>query len=279
MEDLVNYFNGIYQPASKILLPIDNIGFTRGYAAFECYRTYGRAAFRLKDHVKRLKNTCEKLLISFPEEDLFSITETLIEKNPGSELIFRIYVIDSIESKGYLLAVLCNTRESFAKTHPSKPLHLKTVLDCRENKSIKSTSYSKSMVEIKKAQAAGFDDILYVGEDNYIHELSRANFFAVKGKTLYTPKHNFLPGITRLAIIEMAHDCGYKVEIEDIDLAFLSDAEEVFGTATIRGIAPIERIDTLTFTSSAAGNALLESFKNLAYNGSQKAKHLCSSHS
>lgn len=263
MEDLVVYFNGNYQTASKMSVPIDNLGFTRGYAAYECFRTYNRVPFRLNDHIKRLKNTCEELLINFPKEDLFHITETLIAKNKGSDLVFRIYVTDDIAGRPYQLIILCNSPSWFENTHPSKPLRLKTVIDTRENTSIKSTSYSKAMVEIKKAKKVGFDDILFVGEDNIIHEVSRANIFCVKDSTLYTPKNDFLPGITRLTILEIAHEYGYRVKVDNIHLDFLKEVEEVFISSSIRGITKVSKVNDITFSAFDQTDKLQSFFINL----------------
>ena len=248
MEDFVAYFNGEFLKKSKISLNIDNLGFTRGYGAYECLRTYGRKAFRLDDHLKRLQKTCTQLLIEFPKENLYKITEDLIEQNPGSEIVFRVYVTDDVENSSYHLAILCNSPESFKKSHPSaSPLRLKTVLDTRENREIKSTSYSKAMIEIKKANIDGFDDILFTDRNHHIHELSRANFFAIKGHTMYTPIKNFLPGITRLTILDIAKTFGFHVQEMEMHTSFLKDAEEVFATSTIRAITPIGKIDNMEF--------------------------------
>jgi branched-chain amino acid aminotransferase len=281
MEDLVAYFDGEYLPKSKIFLGVDNLGFTRGYGAYECFRTYGRKPFRVQDHILRLKKTCDQLLIEFPKEDLYKITESLIDKNPGSELIFRVYVNDNPENDSYHLTFLCSSPESFSKSHPyDRPLLLKTVIDTRNNTDIKSTSYSTAMVEIKKAKRLGFDDILFTDEQGNINELSRANFFAVKGNTLFTPKSNFLPGITRLTILDIANQFGFRSEERDITLAFLEDMEEVFATSTIRAITPIGEIDHLEFNRYEKTALLKTYFMNLVpAAGNHDKMHLSSSHS
>ena len=281
MEDFIAYYNGEYLQKTKISLSIDNPGFTRGYGAYECFRTYNRNPFRLKDHIKRLKKTCDQLLIAFPKEDLFEITENLIEKNEDTELVFRIYVTDDTETGSYHLIFFCNTPESFNISHPSNiPLKLKSVLDTRENRNIKSTSYSKAMIEIKKAKKEGFDDILFTNEKDYIHELSRANFFAIKGSTLYTPIKNFLPGITRLTIIEFSKDYGFEVKEIEMHKDFLEDAEEVFASSTIRGITPVGKVDHLNFDRHEKTKLLKSYFISLSSSlDNHDKRHLSASHS
>jgi branched-chain amino acid aminotransferase len=265
MEDFIAYFNGEYLPISKVLVSVNNLGFSRGYGAYECFRTYNREPFHFNDHIQRLKNTCQKLLIPFPNIDFLNVTYSLIEKNPDKDLIFRIFVTDSETQGNCELIILCNCREYFMKTHPDCAVKLKTVVDTRESIGIKSTTYCKAMVEIKKAKLEGFDDVLFVGEDNLLHEISRANIFAIKDQVLYTPKNNLLPGITRACVIEIAKDYGYKVKIEDIHLDFLKEAEEVFATATVRGITSVSQVNNLLFTETSQANSLQSYFKSLPY--------------
>lgn len=281
MEDFVAYFDGEYLPKSKIFLDVDNLGFTRGYGAYECFRTYDRKPFRIDDHLTRLKKTCDQLLIEFPKDDLYEIVQTLIDKNPGNEVVFRLYVVDNPENDSYHLTILCNSPESFTRTHiTSRPLFLKTVLDTRNNRDIKSTSYSTAMVAIKKAQRLGYDDILFIEKEGNINELSRANFFAIKGNTLFTPKSNFLPGITRITIMDIAKDFGFEVVERSMDLSFLEDAEEVFGSSTIRAITPIAKIDHLEFNKHEKTDLLKSYFKSLApAEDNHGSLHLSSSHS
>ncbi len=267
MEDLVSYFDGHYLPKSKIQHGIDNTGFTRGYGVYECYRSYGRTPFRLNDHIKRLKYTCDNLYIEFPKEDFAQISKTLLEQNPDTEIIFRVYVIDHPKKDTYQLTILCDTPEFHANIMP-KSFFLKTHIDNRENH-FKTTSYSASIIATKKAKLEGFNGILYIGDDNLVHELSRANIFAVKDNCLFTPKSHCLEGITRLTILEQAPDAGYKVYEEDFHLDFLKEVDEVFATATIRGITPIAKINDLVFNSTSHGNHLQTYFYNLSYSSLQ----------
>ncbi len=264
MEDLVAYFDGSFMKKSEIKLDIDNLGFTRGYGAYECFRTYGRKPFRLYDHVERLKRTCKSLLINFPEENLYEISDELIDKNPGSDLIFRLYVIDSNLDKPYHLVVLCNTSEHFKYSNPTHPLAIKSALDTRSNIGVKSTNYATTLIEVKKAKALGFDDVLFIGEDQLVHELARANIVGIKDQTLITPKSHLLAGITRLTLLEIAKDYDFEMKEEDLNLESLLNMEEVFACATIRGISPIRQIDETHFTSCKKTEILKSYFTNLS---------------
>ena len=264
MEDLVASFDGSFMKKSEIKLDIDNLGFTRGYGAYECFRTYGRKPFHLYDHIQRLERTCKSLLIPFPEEDLFQITSNLIYKNPGVDLIFRLYVIDSNFDKPYHLVVLCNTTDHFNNSNPTHPLSIKSCLDTRSNIGVKSTNYATTLIEVKKAKALGFDDVLFIGEDNKVHELARANIFGIKNQTLITPTSFLLEGITRLTILEIAKEVDFDVKEEDLTLDSLLTMDEVFASATIRGISPIRKIDEVEFSCFEKTKILKSYFTNLS---------------
>lgn len=280
MEDFVAYLNGEFLPLSKISLSVDNLGFTRGYGAYECFRTYKREAFHILDHLARLKNTCSQLMLPFPEEDLVSLTKELIEKNPEGEIVFRLYVTDDPENNSYHLVILCNSPSFFEKTHVmERPLTLKSTLDIRPHKEIKSTSYAIATMAVKKAKIDGFDDVLFVGEDRLVHELSRANFFAIKGEELFTPKTNFLPGITRKVILEIAEEYGFLPRVEDFTLEFFKEVDEVFASSTIRGITSIAKIDEYTFSETDKSDHLKQYFTNLAYDDNHGKKRPALSHS
>ncbi|MCH9811217.1 aminotransferase class IV [bacterium] len=280
MEDFVAYYNGEFLPQSKISLTADNLGFTRGYGAYECFRTYQREPFHLSDHLERLKHTCMQLLIPFPKEDLVAISKELIAQNLDTELVFRVYVTDNPQTNSYHLLFFCNSPQHFEKTHVlNRPLLLKATLDTRPHKDIKSTSYAIASMAIKQAKLQGYDDVLFIGKDNMVHELSRANFFAIKGNDLYTPKTNFLPGITRKTILSFANEYGFTPRIENFNLDFLTEAEEVFASSTIRGITSIAKIDDMEFDSTKKADKLQSYFKSLAYDGSHDKKHPALSHS
>jgi branched-chain amino acid aminotransferase len=264
MEDLVSYFDGTCMKTSEILIPVESLGFTRGYGAYECFRSYRGKAFRLEDHLQRLKNTCKSLLIPYPKEDLTKVVDQLLAINGEDEIVFRLYVTCVPDESLYQIVILSNTLDAFAVSNPTTPLSVKTVVDDREHRGIKSTGYGFTEVSTKRAKALGFDTILLIGEDQSIHELGKANFFAVKGTTLITPNEYFLPGITRKTILEIAQSFGYSCVEGKITIDDLKEVDEVFSSATIRGIVPIKQIDDRHFFDYRHAEKLQSYFHNLS---------------
>jgi para-aminobenzoate synthetase component I len=103
----------------------------------------------------------------------------------------------------------------------------------------------RRLLEVAEAaQPAGSVPLLVDGAGAVL-EASRANVFAVRDDTLLTSTANgrILPGIARRRAIEVAAEEGIEVREEEMGLAVLAQAEEVFLTGSVRGVEPVSSID------------------------------------
>jgi len=107
-------------------------------------------------------------------------------------------------------------------------------------------NYAPGMLPSKEAKAAGYSEVIYLDAENhqYIEEVGAANFFCLKGNTLYTPEltGTILPGITRDSIIQLARHKGYEVVETKVDAHFAMEADEAFCCGTAAVISPIGSI-------------------------------------
>ncbi len=86
---------------------------------------------------------------------------------------------------------------------------------------------------------------LIVDRDGAVLEASRANLFAVREGALFTPPLDgrILPGITRARVLALAATAGIETREDGLTRADLHAAEEVFLTASVRGIEPVRALD------------------------------------
>jgi para-aminobenzoate synthetase / 4-amino-4-deoxychorismate lyase len=86
---------------------------------------------------------------------------------------------------------------------------------------------------------------LVVDEDGTALEASRANLFAVRGGTLFTPPLDgrILPGVTRMRVLEIAPTLGLEIEETELSVGDLLNADEVFLTGSVRGIEGVRIVD------------------------------------
>ncbi|XP_020529974.1 branched-chain-amino-acid aminotransferase 3, chloroplastic-like isoform X2 [Amborella trichopoda] len=107
-------------------------------------------------------------------------------------------------------------------------------------------NYAAVLKAQARAKSEKYTEVLYLDSihKKYLEEVSAANIFLVKGKTILTPpiKGTILPGITRLSIIDVAQNEGYKVEERPIPVEELFEADEVFCTGCAVVVSPVGSI-------------------------------------
>ena len=90
----------------------------------------------------------------------------------------------------------------------------------------------------------GYDEALLLDTDGYVSEGSGENVFIVRDGVLYTPDlASCLAGITRDAIITIAHDLGIEVREKRITRDEMYCADEAFFTGTAAEVTPIRELD------------------------------------
>jgi branched-chain amino acid aminotransferase len=106
-------------------------------------------------------------------------------------------------------------------------------------------SYVNSALAAEDAQAAGYDDCLFLTEDGHLSEGSAANLFMVQGRELITPPvtDDILAGITRSAVMRLALDLDLEVVERSIDRSEIYQADEAFLCGTGVQVAPIVEVD------------------------------------
>jgi branched-chain amino acid aminotransferase len=101
------------------------------------------------------------------------------------------------------------------------------------------------MLAVRDAVSRGFAEALLLDADGHIAEGSGENLFIVRDGQLLTNdgRHSILLGITRDAVLQIAKDLGYLVEVRAIQLADLLSADEAFFTGTAAEVTPISEVD------------------------------------
>ena len=110
---------------------------------------------------------------------------------------------------------------------------------------LKTLAYTDAILALIEARRAGAGEVLFLDTAGHCSEASASNLFAVIGGTLATPPTSCaaLPGITRGVVIELAAQLGLPVDERPFGLAELNGADEAFLTSSLRGIAPLVRVD------------------------------------
>jgi branched-chain amino acid aminotransferase len=253
------YINGKFIPAEEAAVSVFDHGFLYGDGVFEGIRAYGGRVFRLKEHVRRLFDSAQAIMLCIPmtqEEMSQAILETL-RKNNLKDGYIRPIVTRGIGDLGLdpvkcsAATVLIITKEWGAMYGDLYEIGLTAVtVTVRRNApdalppNTKSLNYLNNIMAKIEANIKGGNEAIILDAQGRISEGSGDNIFIIKDGRICTPYTiNNLKGITREAVIELAKAKGYEVLERDLGLFDLYTGDEVFVTGTAAEVAPVAKVD------------------------------------
>ncbi len=279
------YLDGEFVPAERAAVSVFDHGFLYGDGVFEGIRAYGGRVFRLEDHVQRLFDSAQAIMLSIPlsqEEMALAIRETLRKNN------LRDAYVRPIVSRGYgdlgldplkckKPTVIIIAVEWGAMYGNLYEVGLTAIsVSVRRNApdalppNIKSLNYLNNILAKIEANVKGGNEAIILDSQGRISEGSGDNIFVIENGKVYTPHTlNNLKGITREAAIELALKNGLEVIQTDLGLFDLYTGDEVFVTGTAAEIAPVTKIDGRVIGSGKPGpitKKLMAAFKELTMN-------------
>jgi branched-chain amino acid aminotransferase len=129
----------------------------------------------------------------------------------------------------------------------------KTILmyEERENPNAKVLNEERRKIVNEILKDVGADEAIFLTENKVVLEGSRSNLFFVKGEKIITsPDERVLLGTTRQKILEICEKNNISVLRREIMLDELNFFDAAFVTGTSIDIMPINRIDTIRFSTN-----------------------------
>ncbi len=254
----VIYFNGeVVQPSKACLCPADG-GLLRGEGLFETLRIYNRRAFRLDDHISRLKNSAAALEVPVPSatDDMSHILQQLLEANDLHDARARI----TITSSGTSLVTVEPLQPYDPQLYRQGAAVMVTDSRIDEHSPTaghKTTSYWTNMILLRRARQCGYIDCLRFNTAGHLSEGCVSNVFLVRDKRLLTPpiSSGCLPGITRQVVLELAAEQGVDYGEETLTPDDLPRADEIFLTNSLMELLPVTQLD-LKCADQSSGDAI-----------------------
>ena len=259
------WMNGSLLPWSDATTHVSAHALHYGSGVFEgirCYETAcGPCVFRLDAHLERLYTSARVYGINIPytrEERTEGICD-VIARNGFSSCYVRpicYYGSDSLSlhprNCPVEVAILAWPWAAYLGTEGIERGVRVTVSPWRKFQSFMMPTtakacgqYLNSILAVRDAVTRGYAEALLLDADGRLAEGSGENLFIVRDGRLITndERHSILLGITREAVLEIARDLGYTLEVGDVYLEDLLSADEAFFTGTAAEVTPISEVD------------------------------------
>jgi D-alanine transaminase len=249
------YLNGEFLPIDEALVPIEDRGYQFGDAVYEFVASYNGRLFYLEEHLDRLERSLKGLY--FPpvsRETLRKAVLTLFEKAEIQRAGIYIQISRGVSPRnhafpdGVLPQIVMTIREV-----EEKPPEMRkngataiTVEDIRWGRcDLKTVQLLPNVLAKQQALAAGAFDAIFVSSEGVVREATSSNVCIVADGVVITHPltPQILPGITRMAVIDLCRELNMPVLERFFKTDALYGAEEAFLTGTVTEVLPIVTID------------------------------------
>ena len=278
------YMNGKFVEKEDAKVSVFDHGLLYGDGIFEGIRAYNRRVFKLKEHVIRLFESAQSLMLKIPlnqEQMCAAIVDTL-KANDLSDAYIRPIVTRGVGDLGLdprkctggpSIIIIADKIALYPEKFYKEGLEIITVPTVRNlpealNPQLKTLNYLNNILAKIEATNLGYDEAIMLDNMGYVAECTGDNIFIVKNSHLYTPPQcmGTLRGITRDSVLEIAEREKIDTHEHVITRHEVYNADECFLTGTAAEIIPVVKIDGRTIGTGNPGPMtlrLIKEFKEL----------------
>ena len=205
---------------AQATVSLDDFAVRYGAACFETMLARNGRVFRLSVHIDRLAFGLRGMGVEPPSSETIAIAiDTTLAADGLRDASLRLVVSAGSGHAPYLesASVPLMTLTVDALRPPPTPPRLRVVSvrldEHRPLLGAKTANFLPYLLARREARLAGADDALLLNHAGDVAEAGAANLFAIVDDVLVTPALESAPiaGITRNAVIELAHVVGARV--------------------------------------------------------------------
>jgi branched-chain amino acid aminotransferase len=278
------YIDGKFYPQENAKISVFDHGLLYGDGVFEGIRSYNRRVFKLREHIDRLFESAQSIMLKIPltkEEVIKAVLDTT-KANKLDNAYIRLVVTRGVGDlgldprkcyKGATVIIIADKIALYPEKLYREGLSIITVPTVRNlpealNPQIKSLNYLNNILAKIEASNAGCDEAIMLDSLGYVAECTGDNIFVVKNGHLYTPPQcmGTLRGITRDSILEIARKNKILAHEHVITRHEVYISDECFLTGTAAEIIPVVRVDGRVIGQGKPGKltlGLMKKFKEL----------------
>jgi branched-chain amino acid aminotransferase len=281
------WIDGKYYDRDTAKVSVFDHGLLYGDGVFEGIRAYNGRIFRLDAHLDRLYDSAKAINLDVPltRAEMEAMVAEAYAKSTMQDSYIRLVITRGAGDLGLdprkcgrpTIICIVDTIRLWPQDRYDRGLVCLTAatpISHKENLSprVKSLNYLAHILAKIEGIAASVDEVIMLDSAGYVAEASGMNLFSVSDHTVRTPPpySGILRGVTRDAVLELAHEAGHTpVEIPQ-NRYDLYTADEVFLTGTAAEVIGVTKIDGRTIGTGSPGaitRDLAARFKALATRG------------
>jgi branched-chain amino acid aminotransferase len=269
------YIDGKYYEKDQAKISVFDHGLLYGDGVFEGIRSYERLVFKLKEHINRLYESAQGIMLLIPvsKDDMIEAVVKTLKMNKLDNAYIRLIVtrgfgdlgLDPRKCKRPSIIIITDNIKLYPEKFYNEGLSIITVPTPRNNPEslnpqIKSLNYLNNILAKIEAINCGYEEALMFTSSGYVAECTGDNIFIVKGNDIITPPSylGILKGITRAVVMDIAREHGLNVKEEVFTRHDIFTADECFLTGTAAEIIPVVCIDKRIIGNSKPGKITLK---------------------
>ena len=299
----VVWLNGSVVDEESAAVSVRDTGLLHAAGVFTTMRSYGGKVFRLEQHLRRLRDSCEALFIPLQHKDevLARAASDVLEGNSLADARLRLTVTRGLARQDPLHGLRLEPTTFLTATdlepYPQEFYRRGLTVILNDEQKLnpydlqaghKTLNYFSRLAALREANRRGAGEALWFDVHNYLQSGSISNVFVVKDGRLLTPptpqeirdkgvasppphsKSATLPGVTRAVVMELAAKEGVEARPAALTVNDVLDADEVFLTNSIMGVMPVCRIERKAVGADEPGPVTLrvsEAYASLVAGG------------
>jgi branched-chain amino acid aminotransferase len=264
------FMNDRLVPEDEARVSVFDHGLLYGDGVFEGLRSYSGRVFRLDAHIDRLWASARAICLEIPmtKEAVAKAVIDTLAANKLTDGYIRLVVtrgagslgLDPNRTKNPQVIVIADTISLYPAEFYSQGLKIVTAATQRVQSAalsprIKSLNYLNNIMAKLEGLRAGCVEALMLNHKGEVAECTGDNVFVVRSGKLLTPPPDagILEGITRNAVMELAHAAGIDCREATLTRHDLYTADECFLTGTAAEVIPVVDIDGRTIGAGTPG--------------------------
>ena len=264
------FMNDRLVPEEEAKVSVFDHGLLYGDGVFEGLRSYSGRVFRLDAHLDRLWASARAIALEIPlaKDVVAQAVNDTLAANKLIDGYVRLLVtrgagslgLDPNRTKNPQVIVIADTISLYPREFYEKGLRIVTAATQRVHSAalsprIKSLNYLNNIMAKLEGLQAGCVEALMLNHKGEVAECTGDNVFVIRSGSLLTPPPDagILEGITRGAVMDLAHAAGIACHEATLTRYDLYTADECFLTGTAAEVIPVVEIDGRKVGSGTPG--------------------------